>query len=172
MKNQPEKMKTEKHWYAIYTRPRWEKKVNDLLEKKGIQSYCPLNRVRRKWTDRTKIIYQPLIPSYVFVCVSDAEKTKVRMTEGVVNYVYWLGKPAVIRDQEIELIKRFLGDYENVEARQVELVEGQRVRILSGVLTNKEGKVVRVEHNRAYVYIESLGVELTAQFEKKNLEAV
>lgn len=165
-------MNTGKQWYAIYTRPRWEKKVNELLEKKGIQSYCPLNRVKRKWTDRTKIIYQPLIPSYVFVCITEPEKTKVRMTDGVVNFVYWLGKPAVIREQEIELIQRFLGDYENIEARQVDVVEGQRVRILSGVLTNKEGFVVRIEHNRAYVYIESLGVELTAQFEKKNLEAV
>ncbi|MFN5931691.1 MAG: transcription termination/antitermination NusG family protein, partial [Sphingobacteriales bacterium] len=81
-------MNTEKHWYAIYTRPRWEKKVNELLEKKGIQTYCPLNRVKRRWSDRTKIIYQPLIPSYVFVCITEAEKAKVRMTDGVVNFVY------------------------------------------------------------------------------------
>ncbi|MFN5931450.1 MAG: transcription termination/antitermination protein NusG, partial [Sphingobacteriales bacterium] len=130
------------------------------------------NRVKRRWSDRTKIIYQPLIPSYVFVCITEAEKAKVRMTDGVVNFVYWLGKPAIIRENEIDLIKRFLGDYENVEVKQVELVEGQRVRVLFGVLTNKEGLVVRIEHNKAYVYIESLGVELTAQFEKKNLEAV
>lgn len=165
-------MSTEKHWYAVYTRPRWEKKVHELFERKGICCYCPLNRVRRKWSDRTKIVFQPLIPSYVFVCITEAEKNKVRMTDGVVNFVYWLGKPAIIRDQEIELIKRFLGEYENVEATQLEIVEGQRVRILSGVLTHKEGMVVRVENNRAFVYIESLGMELTAQFEKKNLEAV
>ena len=165
-------MSTEKHWYAVYTRPRWEKKVNELFEKKGIESYCPLNKVKRKWTDRTKIIYQPLIPSYVFVYVNEAEKTKVRMVDGVVNFVYYLGKPAVIRDQEIELIKRFLGDYENVETRQVDVAEGQKVRILTGVMTNKLGTIIRVEHNKALVYIVSLGIELVAQFEKKNLEAV
>jgi len=165
-------MNTERFWYAVYTRPRWEKKVNELFERKGIESYCPLNKTRRKWSDRTKIVYQPLIPSYVFVHVNDTEKAKVRMVDGVVNFVYYLGKPAVIREQEINLIKRFLGDYENVEARSVDVAEGQRVRILSGVMTNKEGTVIRIEHNKALVYIESLGIELVAQFEKKNLEAV
>lgn len=165
-------MNKEKHWYALYTKPRWEKKVNELLERKGFTSYCPLNKVRRKWSDRTKIVYQPLFPSYVFAYLNEEEKTKVRMVDGVVNFVYYLGKPAVIRDQEIDLIKRFLGDYENVETQQIDLSEGQRVRIKTGVLTNKEGLVVRIEHNRAFVYIESIGIELTAQFEKKNLEIV
>lgn len=165
-------MSIERYWYAVYTRPRWEKKVNELFERKGIDSYCPLNKTRRKWSDRMKIVYQPLIPSYVFVHVNEAEKAKVRMVDGVVNFVYYLGKPAVIREQEINLIKRFLGDYENVETRSVDVAEGQRVRILSGVMTNKEGTVIRIEHNKALVYIESLGIELVAQFEKKNLEAV
>lgn len=165
-------MNKEKHWYALYTKPRWEKKVNELLERKGFTSYCPLNKVRRKWSDRTKIVYQPLFPSYVFAYLNEEEKTKVRMVDGVVNFVYYLGKPAVIREQEIDLIKRFLGDYENVETQQIDLSEGQRVRIKTGVLTNKEGLVVRIEHNRAFVYIESIGIELTAQFEKKNLEIV
>jgi transcription antitermination factor NusG len=62
-------------WYAIYTRPRWEKKVNGLLEAKGIESYCPLNRVRRKWSDRIKTIEEPLFKSYVFVKI--AEETRL-----------------------------------------------------------------------------------------------
>ena len=108
----------------------------------------------------------------VFVYLNEAEKAIVKMVDGVVNFVYYLGKPAVIRDQEIELIKRFLGDYENVETRQVDVAEGQKVRILTGVMTNKLGTIIRVEHNKALVYIVSLGIELVAQFEKKNLEAV
>jgi transcription antitermination factor NusG len=69
-----------KKWLAIYTRPRWEKKVNLLLQEKGVESYCPLNKVKRKWSDRVKIIEEPLFKSYVFVKVSDDEKTTVRMT--------------------------------------------------------------------------------------------
>ena len=88
-------------WYAIYTRPRWEKKVNSLLLEKGIESYCPLNKVRRKWSDRIKVVEEPLFKSYVFVKIGDEHRTEVRMTTGVVNFVYWNGKPAVIREKEI-----------------------------------------------------------------------
>jgi len=95
-------------WYAIYTRPRWEKKVNGLLVQKGIEVYCPLNKVRRRWSDRIKTIEEPLFKSYVFVRISDEERTGVRMTNGVVNFVYWNGKPALIKEKEIQTIKLFL----------------------------------------------------------------
>ena len=165
-------MSENKHWYAVYTRPRWEKKVTNRLVRAGIEVYCPLNKVRKKWKDRVKLVEEPLIRSYVFVHIAEAEKTSVRMVDGVVNFVYWLGKPAVIRQEEIELIQRFLGDYENVEVQPLELDEGQRVRIVSGVLMNKEGLVVKVINNRASVVVLSLGVELVAQFEKQALEVV
>ena len=165
-------MTEEKKWYALYTRPRWEKKVNDLLTRKGMESYCPLNRVRRRWTDRTKIVQVPLFTSYVFVHITEAEKGEVRFTDGVVNFVYWERKPAIIRNEEIELIKKFLRDYEDVEVRPLTLTEGQRVRIRTGVMMNKEGVVAQIKNNRAVVVIESLGYELAAQFEKRNLEPV
>lgn len=165
-------MSEEKKWYALYTRPRWEKKVNDLLTRKGLEAYCPLNRVRRRWTDRTKIVQVPLFTSYVFVHITEAEKGEVRFTDGVVNFVYWERKPAIIRNEEIELIKKFLRDYEDVEVRPITLTEGQRVRIRTGVMMNKEGVVVQIKNNRAVVVIESLGYELAAQFEKRNLEPV
>ena len=60
-------------WYAVYTKPRWEKKVNSLLLQKGIEVYCPLNKVRRKWSDRIKTIEEPLFKSYVFVKIKDEE---------------------------------------------------------------------------------------------------
>src|SRR5215470_16647273 len=89
-------------WYAIYTRPRWEKKVNSLLVEKGVESYCPLNKVRRKWSDRLKIVEEPLFKSYVFVKIDDREKTVVRMTDGVINFVYWNKKPAIVKEKEIQ----------------------------------------------------------------------
>ena len=103
-------------WRSIH-RPRWEKKVNQLLTEKGLESYCPLNKVRRKWSDRVKVVEEPLFKSYVFVKVSDEDRTAVRMTTGAINFVYWQGKPAVIKEKEILAIKRFLDEYENVEAR-------------------------------------------------------
>ena len=95
-------------WLAVYTRPRWEKKVNRLLTEKGLESYCPLNKVRRKWSDRMKVVEEPLFKSYVFVKVDNNDRIAVRMTNGAINFVYWDGKPAVIKEKEITAIKRFL----------------------------------------------------------------
>lgn len=158
-----------KKWLAIYTRPRWEKKVNQLLSEKGFESYCPLNKVRRKWSDRVKIVEEPLFKSYVFVKATDEDRTEVRMTTGAINFVYWNGKPAVIREKEINAIKRFLNEYENVEARPVDVKVNQRVRITNGSFMDQEGKVLDVKHKLVKVAIDSLGYILVAYIERSKL---
>jgi transcription antitermination factor NusG len=156
-------------WLAIYTRPRWEKKVDQLLKEKGLESYCPLNKVRRKWSDRIKIIEEPLFKSYVFVKVNEEDRTNVRMTNGAINFVYWNGKPAVIKEKEIIAIKRFLNEYENVEARQMNLKLDQRVRITNGTFMDQEGKVLDLRHKTVKVAIDSLGYILIAYIDRTKL---
>ena len=156
-------------WLAVYTRPRWEKKVNQLLVEKGLESYCPLNKVRRKWSDRIKVVEEPLFKSYVFVKVSEEDRAIVRMTNGAINFVYWNGKPAVIKDREITAIKRFLDEYENVEARPAELKVNQRVRVTNGMLMDHTGKVVDIRHKIAKVAIDSLGYILIAYIDRTKL---
>lgn len=158
-----------KKWLAIYTRPRWEKKVNQLLTEKGLESYCPLNKVRRKWSDRYKVVEEPLFKSYVFVKVSDEDRSNVRMTTGAINFVYWDGKPAVVKEKEIIAIQRFLNEYENVEARPVKLKMHQRVRVTNGTLMDHEGKVVDLQHKTAKVAIDSLGYILVATIDRTKL---
>jgi transcription antitermination factor NusG len=159
-----------KKWYALYTKPRWEKKVDKALQQKGIESYCPLNRVKRKWSDRIKTIEEPLFKSYVFVKVEEKDKTEVRYVDGVLNYVYWNGKPAVVKEEEIIEIKKFLNDYENVEVRNIEVKPADEVVVNAGVMVGATGRVLRVMgNNMVEVRIESLGFVLTAKFEKKNL---
>ncbi len=165
-------MKEQRNWYAVYTKPRWEKKICQQLERKGLVYYCPMTKVRRKWSDRYKIIEEPLFKSYVFVHVTEDEKPRIRLTDGVVNFLYWNGKPAVIKEAEIAMIRKFLNEYKEVAARPVQLTSGQRVRVKSGLLMDTEGIVIKVTANRAYVLLESLGYELSAQFEKGNLEPV
>ncbi len=159
-------------WLAIYTRPRWEKKVNELLKGKGVESYCPLNKVRRKWSDRIKIIEEPLFKSYVFVKLSDADRTRVRMTDGVINFVYWNRKPAVIRQSEINAIKRFLNEYENVEVHPMEFRQHQRVMITAGPLMDQVGSVLDVNRKMVKVAIDSLGYILVAYIERTKLSSV
>ncbi|MCZ2458725.1 MAG: UpxY family transcription antiterminator [Chitinophagales bacterium] len=159
-------------WLAIYTRPRWEKKVDELLKGKGVESYCPLNKVRRKWSDRIKIIEEPLFKSYVFVKLSDADRTRVRMTDGVINFVYWNRKPAVIRQSEINAIKRFLNEYENVEVHPMEFRQHQRVMITAGPLMDQVGSVLDVNRKMVKVAIDSLGYILVAYIERTKLSSV
>ena len=157
-------------WLAVYTRPRWEKKVNQLLAEKGLESYCPLNKVRRKWSDRVKTVEEPLFKSYVFVKATDEDRTAVRMTPGAINFVYWQGKPAVIKEKEILAIKRFLDEYENVEAiSSTDIKVNQRVRITNGSLMDQEGQVMDLRHKTVKVAIDSLGYILIDYIDRSKL---
>ena len=158
-----------KKWFALYTKPRWEKKVNSLLNDKGIECYCPLNRVKRKWTDRIKTIEEPLFKSYVFVKVDDTERTKVRLTNGVINFVYWNGKPAIVKEKEIQTIKRFLDEHEAVQVRPMELMPNQAVLITSGAFMDQQAVVLDANKKEVKVAILSLGQELIATIEKTKL---
>jgi len=156
-------------WYAIYTRPRWEKKVNQLLLEKGVECYCPLNKVKRKWSDRLKTVEEPLFKSYVFVKVTDGERSAVRTTNGVINFIYWNQKPAVIKEKEINAIKRFLDEHENVQVQSMEIKLNQRVKIVSGSFMDHEGKVVDIRHKAVKVAIDSLGYILIAYIDRTKL---
>lgn len=163
-------MADNKTWYAVYTKPRWEKKVHRMLEERGIEAYCPLNRVRRQWSDRVKTVFEPLFKSYVFVHVTQQEQTSVRFVDGIINYVYWQGKPARIKDEEIELIRKFLAEYDEVHAVPFEIRETDQVVINRGVLIGQTGKVIKVMHNSAEVILENLGYRLIAKFSVKSLD--
>ncbi len=156
-------------WLALYSRPRWEKKVAQLLTEKGLESYCPVNKVRRKWSDRVKIVEEPLFKSYVFVRVTDEDRTAVRMTPGVINFVYWNGKPALIKEKEINAIKQFLNDYENVEVKPIKLELNQRVKITKGPLMDQEGQVLDLQRKTVKVAIDSLGYLLIAHIDRTKL---
>jgi len=160
-------------WYAVYTRSRWEKKVNELLRDQGYECYCPLNKVTRRWSDRLKVVEEPLFKSYVFVKIREDERTSVRMVTGVINFVYWQGKPAVIRDKEINIIRKFLDEHDNVSVGQFDpLAPQQRVRIISGPLMDQEGEVLSIRKRTVQVAIDSLGYILIALIDRKKLTSI
>jgi len=163
--------KNELRWYAVYTKPRWEKKVAGLLEDKGIENYCPLNKVVKQWSDRKKVVLEPIFKSYVFVRVPDAQKWDLKAVSGIINFVYWLGKPAVVRNEDIETIRKFLNEFADVQVEEVGHLEvNSKVRIKQGVLMNYHGILIEVSGSRARVKIESMGIQMSALFDKKNLE--
>ena len=160
-----------KKWYVVYTKPRWEKKVADLLNRKKIDHFCPINKVQRQWSDRKKVVEAPLFVSYVFVCIDDTEQLPVRLTDGVINFVYWLGKPAEIRDEEIQAIREFLNDYKYVRLEKTAVNLQDKVRVIGGPLINQTGQIVSVINNRSVkVVLPSLGYLMHAELETSNLE--
>jgi transcription antitermination factor NusG len=94
------------------------------------------------------------------------------MTHGVVNFIYWLGKPAIIREKEIETIKRFLNDHHDVEVRSVDVKAGKKVIVQSGILMGKEGTVKKVLHKKVEVVIESIGFVLSAYIDKSKITVI
>jgi transcription antitermination factor NusG len=164
----------EKKWYAVYTKPRWEKKIDTRLIKKGIESWCPLQKVERQWSDRKKIVEDPLFKSYVFVRIDVTERSNVLMTDGVLNFVYYLGKPAVIRDEEVNNIKMYLSEKDaRVSLISDEgFVQGEKIRINFGVFMDREGTVLRGSKKKVYVQLQSLGQVMVVEFPAEYLSPI
>ncbi|WP_324721866.1 UpxY family transcription antiterminator [Salinimicrobium sp. HB62] len=146
------------NWYALYTKPRWERKVAKELEEQGIEAYCPQITEVRQWSDRKKKVTTPLFKSYVFVHLEDKDRAKVFETPGVVQYLFWLGKPAIVRDEEIKTIKAWLEDerVENVEVSH--LSPGDRLIISNGSFKDKEAIVQEIGNKRLKLILQSLGL--------------
>jgi len=160
------------HWYAVYTKPRWEKKVAEVLTKHSIENYCPLNKVLRQWHDRKKIVHEPLFTSYVFVKVEESRINELRKIGGVLNLVYWLQRPAVIREEEINMIRRFLDEYTNVQLEKTVVNVNDVVRVIKGPLMEQEGNVLAVRNRTVRISLPSLGYIMVAEVERQNVEVI
>jgi transcription antitermination factor NusG len=163
-------LRIEKSWYVVYTKPRWEKKIADILIAKGIEQYCPLNKVTKQWTDRKKIVLEPLFKGYVFVCPKPIDKWDMKLIPGILNYVHWLGKPAIVKESEINIIKKFLHEFTDVEVTTLDAAVNDTVIIKQGLLMDYKGIIIEIIDNKARVKIDTMGISLTALFDRKNLE--
>jgi transcription termination/antitermination protein NusG len=155
-------------WYALYTRPRWEKKIAELLSAKQIENYCPMQKLEKNWSDRKKIILEPLFKSYVLVRLAPKAHIPVLQTDGVIAFVTFQGKPAVIRDEEIDTVKQFLQDYEHIQVERIDVNVNDEVTIINGPLMQQTGQVMEVNNRMVKVMLPSLGFALVA-IDKNNL---
>jgi transcription antitermination factor NusG len=158
-----------KNWYALYTKPGCEKKVANFLSRRNIENFCPL---KRQWNGRKKVVLEPLFNSYVFVQITDTDIQHIRMTDSVVNFVYWLGKPAVIRDEEIEIMKRFMNEYANVKLEKISLDVNDKVRLIGIAPADTKANIVSVKNNIVKIILPSLGYMMLAEVEKSNIEII
>jgi len=161
-----------KKWFAVYTRPKWEKKISEILTRKKIENYCPLNKVVRQWSDRKKIVLEPLFTSYVFIRVTEQELWSIKQTDGVISLVYWLGKPAVIRNSEIDIVKKFLIGHTNVKLERTDVNISDTVRVIGGPLMEQEGHVLSVGNKSIKIMLPTLGYLMFVEVEAANVEVV
>lgn len=156
-------MKQDSNWYVIYTKPRSEKKVFRLLTDQGVIAYCPLNKVEKKWSDRMKIVEIPLFTSYVFVHITEKEMGLVKQTPGVVNFLHWCGVPAIIKEEEIIRVKKFLADHTSVEVIPVDIKVGEEVVVEQGIFMGEQGSVQEVEKKYVTIILNKLGYAIRAK---------
>ncbi|HEX8356092.1 MAG TPA: UpxY family transcription antiterminator [Segetibacter sp.] len=164
-------MENEKKWYAAYTKPRWEKKVSRVLDLKGVECWCPLRKIEKQWSDRKKIVEEPLFTSYVFIRIDDKEKSNVLITDGVLNFVHHVGKPAIIRDEEIDLIKKYLSEKDaTITVQSLDsLDQNTRIKVNHGVFMDTTGTVVKGGKKKVFVKLESLDQVMIVEFPIEHL---
>lgn len=160
--------KQQKNWFAIYTKARSEKKVAERLQKQGLEVYCPTFTTLRQWSDRKKKVTLPVFSSYVFVKVTEQERNLVLQDIGVMSFVFWLGKPAIIKEEEIEQLKLFLGEYEGQELTIKAVAPGDTVTLKQGAFAGEKGKVEKVGNKKMYVLLESVGLMVETTIESTN----
>jgi transcription antitermination factor NusG len=120
-------MQNEKKWYAVYTKPKCERKVVDLLQKKKLKSYYPRYNEVEYWQERRKVVNVPLFTSLVFVYALEKDHSIIKQIDGVAGIMYWLHKPAVINNFEISSIRRFLEQHDNVKLEKTEVAQAQNI---------------------------------------------
>ena len=162
----------EDNWYAVYTKPRWEKKVAEALTTLQVQNYCPLNKVVHQWSDRKKIVNEPLFTSYVFVKTAEKLLGNLKRVNGIISLVQWLGKPAVIRDEEITIIRQFLKEHSNVKTEKTTVKINAPVTVINGPLMQQQGTIMGIKNNTVSVLLPSLGFAMYVELEKSSIELI
>jgi len=148
-------------WYPIYTRSRAEKKTQAELVKKNIITYLPLIKVEKQWSDRKKIVDEPLLKSYLFVYISLKEYTEVLMTYGVSRFIYFSGSIASIPDKQINDLKLLLANGSDLEILNFEISPGEKVIIKAGPFKGILAELVSLKHNKKIILrLENLGYSI------------
>ena len=159
----------QKNWYAVYTKPQCEKKIAALFSKWKIENFCPLNFVKSNVSWKSKMVCEPLFKSYVFVYISEDQIYRIQRVDGVVNFLYWLGKPAVIKNEEIEAIKEFVNDYRDIKIQKTKVNMGDAVQIIDEPSYKLEGKFISIKNKTVKAILPSLGYILMAEAEKDSI---
>ncbi|MDE3213938.1 MAG: antitermination protein NusG [Bacteroidota bacterium] len=150
-------------WYVLYTRKNCERKTTEFLSRKKFEFFCPLNLVTPVSSEWKKSDLRPLFPSYVFVRLPQPEFLKYQYSDGILSFLYWLDKPAVIPREEIEAIQNFVERYQGIRVEKIPVNQETPLKIVNGLFVEQQGTAQQKENKRIKIYLPALGYALSAQ---------
>jgi transcription antitermination factor NusG len=163
----------QKNWYAVYTKPRSEKRVADLLTQQGIQNYLPMMKSIRQWSDRVKTVEIPLFTSYIFVYIDEKEYLAAIKVPGIVRFITFEKKRIIVPDYQIEAIRKYVETGEELIVNESDYTIGKRVMVTRGGMKGLQGRLVQVlGKQRVKVEIESIQQSLFLQIPLGSLEII
>jgi transcriptional antiterminator RfaH len=155
------KNNSEQKWYALYTRPRAEKLVYQRLVEEAIETFLPLQKTYRMWSDRKKLVEKPLLSSYIFVKTCKKDFPKVYRTNGVVKFVSFEGQPVSIPQKQIDILRLLIDSDAEIEVSSEKFAPGDNVEVINGVLAGLTGELIKIgSKNRVVVRIDKLDQNL------------
>lgn len=160
------------NWYAACTLPGCETKIAEILTRKTIENYCPVVKSVKKINNDKKTICEALFTSWVFVRMNKNELYKLKSIDRIISLMYWQQNYAVIKDIEIEMIKRFLSEYENIQLEKTEIKINGMVKIGKESVIEKGNNGVSIQYNKVRLTLPSLGYSIVATAECNNVSPV
>jgi len=148
-------------WYVVYTKPKWEKRAAEQLIQLGVECYCPTIKKTIQRSDRKVKVEVPLFNNYIFVQLADKDRNMVFLSPGVIRYLFWLGRHAIVKEKEIDIIKEWLnvGDTsKEISVMQYQI--GDKIKLHSGPFCEQNAFVKDITKTHYVLILESLGYVL------------
>ena len=160
-------------WYAVYTNPRAEKQVYQRLLEEEIETFLPLQKTFRIWSDRKKLIEKPLLPSYLFVKTTSKCFPRLYRIKGVVKLVSFEGKPVSIPVKQIDNLRLLVNSDAEIEVTSENFAQGDNVEVISGSLVGLTGELIKIgSRNRVVIRIDRLDQNLIVKIPKAFLRKI
>ena len=164
---------TEGKWYAVYTQPRAEKQVYQRLVENEVETYLPLQKTIRQWSDRKKVVEKPLLSSYIFVKIIPKNFPVVYKTYGVVKFVSFEGQPVSIPQRQIDTLRLLIDSNADIEVSSEKFEKGDNVEVVAGALAGLTGELIKIgTHNRFVVRIDRLDQNLILKIPRTFLKKI
>ena len=147
-------------WHVLYTKPRHELKALERLAQKGFEVYCPMKTTLKQWSDRKKKVSAPLLPSYIFIKTTEKKRAIPLTDPSVLNYIFWLGKPAIVRESEVDTLKGIINKEKVQEFEITKLKTGDKIEIKKGLIKSKNAIIKTISNNYVTAELKQLGMTI------------